>query len=99
MRRAGFLETMARADLEVLTAAVARDYRPGSAERAAAADPVWREAIERAEEEVGTLYAAMCEADGTLARWRQAVAELYRLWARVHELPAEDTAPLLEEVA
>lgn len=87
MMRAGFLETMARADLDVLTAAVARGYRPGSAERLALADPVWREAVERAEHEVGALFAAVCEADGTLGRWRQAVAELYRLWVRVHEAP------------
>ena len=87
MMRRGFLETMARADLDVLTGAVARGYRPGSAERLALADPAWREAVERAEREVGSLFATVCEADATLGRWRQAVAELYRLWARVHEAP------------
>jgi hypothetical protein len=51
---------------------------------------------------VGTLYAALCEADGTLVRWREAIAELYRVWSRVNELAAEDPAsilPILEEVA
>jgi hypothetical protein len=103
MTRMGLLETMARADLEALTAALGRDYRRGSAERVAAADPAWPAAVERAEREVGALYAALCEADGTLLRWRQAVAELYRVWARVNDGPADEAAdearPLLEEVA
>jgi hypothetical protein len=93
------LETMASGDLEAVTRAVGRGYRPGSVERLAALDPEWHEALEQAEREVGTLYAALCEADGTLVRWREAVGELYRVWSRVNDAPAEDEAPVLEEVA
>lgn len=99
MRRAGLLETMASGDLEAVTRAVGRGYRPGSVERLAARDPEWRDALEQAEREVGTLYAALCAADDTLVRWREAVGELYRVWARVNDVPAEDEAPVLEEVA
>jgi hypothetical protein len=95
----GILETMARADLEALTRAVAEGYLPGSADRLAERDPGWQEALARAEADVGTLYAALCEADATLLRWRQAVAELYRLWSRARDLPADDAPPVLEEVA
>ena len=56
-------------------------------------------ALERAEREVGTLYAELCEADGTLVRWREAVGELYRVWSRVNDAGAEDPALVLEEVA
>jgi hypothetical protein len=48
---------------------------------------------------VGALYAELCQADGTLLRWREAVGELYRVWSRVNDAPVEDTAPVLEEVA
>ncbi|HEX2500312.1 MAG TPA: hypothetical protein VHO73_02565 [Methylomirabilota bacterium] len=99
MRRAGLLETMANGDLEAVTRAVGRGYRPGSVERLAARDPAWGEALEQAEREVGTLYATLCEADGTLVRWREAVGELYRLWSRVNDVPVEDEVPVLEEVA
>jgi hypothetical protein len=102
MRRAGLLETMASGDLEAVTRAIGRGYRSGNLERLAVRDPAWRESLEQAEREVGTLYAALCEADGTLDRWREAVGELYRLWARVNEPPAADEAPglpVLEEVA
>ena len=99
MRRAGLLETMASGDLEAVTRAVGRGYRAGSAERLAAHDPEWHAALERAEREVGTLYAALCDADTTLVRWREAVGELYRLWARTSEASAEDEVPALEEVA
>ena len=98
MKRAGLLETMASGDLEAVTRAVGRGYRSGSVERLAAEDPTWREAMERAEREVGTLYAELCAADGTLLRWREAVAELYRVWARVNDAPAEDATPDLEPV-
>ena len=103
MRRAGLLETMATGDLEALTQAVARRYRSGSVERLMAHDPAWRAAVDRAEAEVGTLYAELCQADGTLLRWREAVAELYRVWVRVNEASAATAAselePVLEEVA
>jgi hypothetical protein len=98
MRRAGLLETMASGDLEAITRAVDRGYRAGSAERLAAHDPAWRDALERAEREVGALYAELCAADRTLLRWREAVGELYRVWARVHDVPDEDAAPALESV-
>jgi hypothetical protein len=97
MRRAGLLETMASGDLEAVTRAVGRAYRPGSVERLAARDPEWRAALDQAEREVGTLYAALCEADDTLGRWREAIGELYRVWSRVND--REDEAPVLEEVA
>jgi hypothetical protein len=99
MARAGLLETMASGDLEAVTRAVGRSYRPGSVERLVAHDPAWREALERAEREVGTLYAELCQADGTLLRWREAVGELYRVWSRVNDVSVEDTTPVLEEVA
>jgi hypothetical protein len=90
---------MASGDLEAVTRAIGRGYRPGSVERLAARDPEWRAALDRAEGEVGALYAALCEADGTLVRWREAVGELYRLWSRVNEAEIEDRSPVLEEVA
>jgi hypothetical protein len=93
------LETMASGDLDAVTRAVGRGYRPGSVSRLAEQDPEWHAAVERAEREVGTLYAALCEADATLVRWREAVGELYRLWSRVNDVPAEDEVPVLEEVA
>jgi hypothetical protein len=98
MRRAGLLETMASSDLEVLTQAVDRSYRSGSVERLMAHDPAWRAAVERAEREVGALYAELCQADETLRRWREAVAELYRVWVRVNEAPAVEASPELEPV-
>jgi len=98
MRRAGLLETMASGDLEAVTRAVGRAYQTGSAERLAARDPEWHAAVERAEQEVGALYAQLCDADATLVRWREAVGELYRVWSRVNDAPAEDEV-VLEEVA
>jgi hypothetical protein len=97
--RRGLLETMVSGDLEAVTRVVGRTYRPGSIERLAMHDPEWAAALERAEREVGALYAALCEADGTLGRWREAIGELYRLWSRVNDAPIEDQAPVLEEVA
>src|SRR5262245_56335951 len=100
MRRAGLLETMASGDLEAVTCALERGYRPGTLERLAARDPEWHAALERAEHEVGALYGELCEADATLLRWREAVGDLYRLWSRVNDAPAEAKAlPVLEEVA
>ena len=99
MRRAGLLETMASGDLDAVTRALGRGYRAGSAERLAAQDPAWHAAVERVEREVGMLYAALCEADATLVRWREAVGELYRLWSRANDAPADDEVPVLEEVA
>jgi hypothetical protein len=90
---------MASGDLDAVTRAVGRGYRPGSAERLALRDPEWREALDRAEREVGVLYGALVEADDTLVRWREAVGELYRLWSRANDAAAEDAAPVLEEVA
>jgi hypothetical protein len=90
---------MASGDLEAVTRAVGRGYRAGSVERLAIQDPLWREALERAEREVGAVYGELCQADATLLRWREAVAELYRVWSRVNEAPLEDATPVLEEVA
>ena len=102
MARIGLLEAMARADLDALVEDVGRAYRPGAVERLGSADPQWREALDRAEAEVGDLYEALRRADATLARWRQRVTELHRLWTRVQEVPADaelEEAPILEEVA
>lgn len=99
MERSGLLQTMARADLDALLDAVGTGYRPGTIELLSATDPEWREALDRVERDAGALYQALCEADQTLARWRQAVAELYRLWARVHEVPGVAEELVLEEVA
>lgn len=101
MAPTGFLETMAQADLDALVAAVGSGYRPGTLDGLTASDPAWHAALGRAEAEVGTLYEALREADATLARWRQAVAELYGLWTRVREASADaDSSALeLEEVA
>jgi hypothetical protein len=98
MKRAGLLETIASEDLEAVTRAVGRGYRSGSVERLTELDPSWREAVERAEREAGTLYAELCAADGTLRRWREAVAELHRVWGRVNDVPASEPAPELEPV-
>ena len=98
MRRAGLLETMASNDLEILTQAVGRRYRTGSVDRLLAQEPAWREDVERAEREVGALYAELCAADATVRRWREAVTELQRVWSRVNEAPAERAAPVLEPV-
>ena len=102
MRRAGLLETMATGDLEAVTRAVGRGYQTGSLEHLSARDPEWREALERAEREVGMLYAQLCQADDTLGRWREAIGELYRVWSRVNDAAIEDEVaahPVLEEVA
>ena len=90
MRRGqGVLEGMARAELEELVESIGAAYRPGTVERLAMRDPAWREALDRAETEVGTLYEALQEADLTLARWRRAMAELSSLWLRVRGVAAE----------
>lgn len=105
MRRYGVLEGLARADLEELVESVGAGYRPGSVERLTLRDPAWREALDRAELEVGSLYEAMQQADLTLARWRRAMAELNTLWMRVGSAPAETEGEdasgpqLLDEVA
>lgn len=95
MERAGLLETMARADLEAVVEAASAGYHPGTLDLLNALDPGWRAALDRAEREVGALYAGLCQADVTLRRWRQAVGELRRLWLEVRESPAE----ALDEVA
>ena len=99
MAGTGVLETIARTDLEALLDEVGRTYRPGALEALAVADPEWRGAVERAEREVGGLYEALREADLTLARWRRAVGELRRLWARAAEVDAVPEVTSLEEVA
>ena len=96
MRHAGLLETMASNDLEVITRAVGRSYRSGSVERLLAHDPAWREAVERAERVA--LYAELCAADGTLLRWREAVAgALPRMVARQRRTDREHRAELDQE--
>ncbi len=98
MATTGVLEMLARADLDALLEDLARSYRPGALETLSAREPAWRAEIDRVEQEVGSIYEALREADGTFARWRQAVGELRRLWARVEEVrPSE--GGVLEEVA
>jgi hypothetical protein len=93
MSGTGVLETMARADLDALVDELRREYRPGALD-ALARDPEWRGAIERAEQQVGSLYEAMREADQTLAQWRQAVGHLRRLWVKVEHAPSADSTSL-----
>jgi hypothetical protein len=85
MAATGVLETIARTDLEAIHEEVRHFYRPGALDALATGDPDWRGAVDRVEHEVGLLYEALREADGTLARWRQAVGELRRLWVRAGE--------------
>ena len=102
MRRTGLLESMARVDLDTLLEEVSARYRSGSLEALRAADPEWGADLDRTEAEVGALYEALREADRTLGRWRQTLAELHRLWMRVGEVRAEsagDESGVLEEVA
>jgi hypothetical protein len=94
MSGTGVLETMARADLDALVDELRREYRPGALDALAARDPEWRWAIERAEQQVGSLYEAMREADQTLAQWRQAVGHLRRLWVKAEHTPSADSTSL-----
>jgi hypothetical protein len=102
MRRMGLLEGMGRAEMTDLVERLGSRYQPGAVERLTAEDPAWREALDRAEAEVGALYDALREADVTLERWRRAMAELSRLWLRVGPPSAEvgrDDGAFLEDVA
>ena len=98
MATTGVLEMLARADLDALLDDLARSYRSGALETLSARDPAWREEVDRVEREVGGLYEALREADGTFTRWRQAVGELRRLWARVEGVQPSE-AGVLDEVA
>jgi hypothetical protein len=101
----GVLETMARTDLAALLDRVAAAYRPGALEACSAVDPEWREALERAEHEAGKALRELRAADAALARWRDALAELTRRWARVTgpgdrtEIADGTEVAVLEEVA
>lgn len=98
MATTGVLEMLARADLDALLEDLARTYRPGALEALSARDPAWRAEVDRVEQEAGSIYEALREADGTFTRWRQAVGELRRLWARVEGLEPSGSG-VLEEVA
>jgi len=98
MATTGVLEMLARADMDALLEDLRRNYRPGALEALTARDPAWRAEIDRVEQEVGSLYAALREADGTFTRWRRAVGELRRLWARVEGVEPSESG-ILEEVA
>lgn len=98
MTGAGLIETIARGDLEALLDDVSRRYRPGALEALASADPDWRVAVDGAEREAARLYEALREADLTLARWRQAVGELRRLWERAAAAGPREV-PALDDVA
>jgi hypothetical protein len=99
MAATGILETLARADLEAMLDQIGRRYTPGALDALTAADPGWREALERTEREVGSLYHALREADVTLLRWRRALGELTCLWARVAEAGDRVGGVSLGEVA
>jgi hypothetical protein len=99
MATMGILETLARGDLDAVLDRIERDYYPGALESLTAADPLWRADLERAEREVGSLYEALREADLTLSRWRQAMTDLTRLWARVGRVAADPEPMSLGEVA
>jgi hypothetical protein len=94
----GIIETIARGDLEALLDDVSRRYQPGALESLAHADPAWRGAVDEAEREAARLYEALREADLTLAQWRQAVADLRRLWERAAAVGAS-ARPALDDVA
>jgi hypothetical protein len=103
--RIGVLEAMARTDLDALLDRVASGYRPGALEAHSMVDPDWRGALDQAEREAGSVLRELRAADAALARWREALTELTRLWARVTE-PGDRPeaangaeAPVLEEVA
>ncbi len=98
MATTGVLEMLARADMDALLEDLRRNYRPGALEALTARDPAWRAETDRVEQEVGSLYEALREADGTFTRWRQAVGELRRLWARVEGVEPSESG-VLEEVA
>jgi len=80
----GSLETMARQDLDALLEEIGSVYRPGALATLSADDTQWKADLERVEREVGALYLTLCEADQAIADWRHAVAQLARLWRRVH---------------
>lgn len=94
MNGMGVLESMARIELDAVVRDVAGGYRPGALDALSAADPTWRMALDRAEREVGEAYEELRAAEAALVRWRRALAELTRLWARAGE--AESS---LEQVA
>lgn len=99
MAVAGLLEGMARADLSALVEEVSASYRAGALEALSVADPEWRDAVDRAEREVGGLYQALREADLTWERWCDGVAELRRLWARAGDVSPQSQEGSLEDVA
>ena len=100
MKDMGVLETMGRMELDAVVREIRDRYRPGALDALSAADPAWRVAVDRREREVGALYEALRDADATLVRWRRALAELARLWARVgSEVEVEPVTPSLEQVA
>jgi hypothetical protein len=98
MAGTGIIEAIARSDLETLHDEVSRRYQPGALESLADADPAWRGAVDQAEREAARLFEALREADLTLAQWRQAVADLRRLWERAAASTAP-TTPALDDVA
>jgi hypothetical protein len=98
MMAEGLLQGMAHRELEGLLEEIRQAYRPGAVDTLAAADPDWRQALERTEREVGALFQALADADRAVGRWHQAVGDLRRLWRRVGETAPADHASL-DEVA
>jgi hypothetical protein len=94
MRRAGLLETMASGDLDAVTRAVGRGYRPG---RQRGLLDRWLAAVERAERGGDALRRPV--RGGRDARAVARGGRGHRLWSRVNDVPAEDEVPVLEEVA
>jgi len=99
MKGMGILETLACSDLDTMLEQIGRDYHPGALDALTAADPAWRAELERTEREVGSLYDGLREADVTLIRWRRALTDLTRLWARVGEIDVRSGPVSLSEVA
>jgi hypothetical protein len=100
MKAMGVLEAVARGELEAVLDAAAQGYRPGGLEALSAADPAWRAALDRAEQEAGLVLAQLRAADRALLHWRATLAEVARLWQRLEDAPVpEDEAPVLERVA
>ncbi len=99
MAERGPLERMARRDLDTLLAEIGDGYEPGAVDARAEADPEWRDALDRAEREVGALFLTLCEADGALVDWRRAVSKLSRLWRQVRDQAPGVEAPASRPLA
>jgi len=86
---------MMEADLGRLFEALSKGYQPGTLERLGRVAPGLNAAIQETEASLGPLYQELLAADATLARWREGLAELERLWRLAIQVaePAQAEAP------